>query len=74
MEVCTHVDQIKSVEPWTPQGCEEIQRLAYRLWEERGKKPGSPDDDWFRAEEILREAGSPESLPFSSVEVEPIEQ
>lgn len=53
---------------------EEIQRLAYRLWEERGKKPGSPDDDWFRAEEILREAGSPESLPFSSVEVEPIEQ
>jgi hypothetical protein len=31
---------------------EEIQRLAYRLWEERGKKPGSPDDDWFRAEDV----------------------
>ena len=53
---------------------EEIQRLAYRLWEQRGKEPGSPDDDWFRAEEILREAGSPESLLFSSIEVETVEQ
>ncbi len=30
---------------------EEIQKLAYRLWEERGGPAGSADDDWFRAEQ-----------------------
>ena len=31
----------------------EIRRLAYRLWEERNRPFGSPETDWFRAEEIL---------------------
>lgn len=30
------------------------QELAYRLWEERGKPDGRPDDDWFEAERRLR--------------------
>ena len=38
------------------------QELAYRLWEERGRPVGRPDDDWFEAERRLRsneyEAGS----------------
>lgn len=27
--------------------------LAYRLWEERGRPEGRPDDDWFEAERRL---------------------
>ncbi|MGE5570838.1 MAG: DUF2934 domain-containing protein [Rhodospirillales bacterium] len=39
---------------------EEIARLAYSLWEARGRQGGSPEEDWFRAEqEILkRRAGA----------------
>jgi hypothetical protein len=28
--------------------------LAYRLWEERGRPVGRPDEDWFEAERRLR--------------------
>lgn len=28
--------------------------LAYRLWEERGRPEGRPDEDWFEAERRLR--------------------
>ena len=38
---------------------EQIENLAYRLWEERGGPLGSPDDDWFRAEqEFIRRSDS----------------
>ncbi len=33
---------------------EEIARLAYFLWEARGGEGGSPEDDWFQAEEQYR--------------------
>jgi len=33
---------------------EEIERLAYYYWLERGGQGGSPEDDWFRAEAELR--------------------
>jgi hypothetical protein len=33
---------------------QEIERLAYRLWQERGMPFGSPDEDWFFAEQLLR--------------------
>ena len=33
---------------------EEIARLAYGAWEARGHRHGSPEDDWFWAEEQLR--------------------
>jgi len=33
---------------------EEIAVRAYTLWEQRGSPIGSPDEDWFRAEEELR--------------------
>jgi hypothetical protein len=36
-------------------GDEEIARLAYSYWVERGCPEGSPDEDWFRAEATLRE-------------------
>ena len=32
----------------------EIATRSYELWQERGCPTGSPDIDWFRAEEELR--------------------
>jgi hypothetical protein len=29
---------------------EDIAKLAYRFWEERGRPQGSPGVDWYRAE------------------------
>jgi hypothetical protein len=33
---------------------EDIAALAYELWRARGCPDGSPDEDWYRAVEILR--------------------
>jgi hypothetical protein len=33
---------------------EEVARLAYSYWEARSFCGGSPEEDWFRAEEDLR--------------------
>lgn len=32
---------------------QRIARLAHALWQERGRPLGSPEDDWYRAEQIL---------------------
>jgi hypothetical protein len=42
---------------------DEIARLAYRLWEERGRPQGSPEVDWHRAVELLIGGESPRTLP-----------
>jgi hypothetical protein len=31
-----------------------VANLAYQLWTERGRPEGSPEEDWFRAQELLR--------------------
>jgi len=33
---------------------EAIARRAYELWEARGRPHGSPEEDWFRAQNELR--------------------
>ena len=33
---------------------QRIAQLAYGLWQKRGCPIGSPDEDWFRAENELR--------------------
>lgn len=33
---------------------DDIARLAYALWEQRGGRGGSPEQDWFLAESQLR--------------------
>jgi hypothetical protein len=40
----------------SPEGIahEDIAVRAYRLWEERGSRVGSPEEDWFRAEQEIR--------------------
>ena len=40
--------------PITPLEHKRIARLAYSYWEARGRPDGSPEEDWFRAEEELR--------------------
>jgi len=32
----------------------QVERLAYWLWQQRGSPMGSPDADWFLAEELLK--------------------
>lgn len=32
----------------------EVERLAYWLWQQRGMPIGSPDEDWFLAEYLVR--------------------
>jgi hypothetical protein len=32
---------------------EQIASLAYALWQQRGCPEGSPEEDWFRAEQEL---------------------
>lgn len=32
---------------------------AYKLWEQRGSPLGSPDEDWFRAEQEIRSETAP---------------
>jgi hypothetical protein len=34
---------------------EDIAVLAYSLWESRGRPEGNPDEDWFKAQETLRD-------------------
>jgi hypothetical protein len=43
-------------------GHREIAALAHQLWEERGCPEGSPDQDWYRAAEILRSRAHTQSL------------
>jgi hypothetical protein len=35
---------------------ERIAALAYFFWQQRGCPDGSPDDDWLRAEQHIRES------------------
>jgi hypothetical protein len=32
----------------------EIAQVAYRIWLERADRPGSPEDDWLKAEAEIR--------------------
>ena len=44
----------------------EVEILAFTLWQERGAPIGTPETDWFRAEEELR-PGSDDADPALSV-------
>ncbi len=61
----------------------QIEKLAYQLWEERGRPLDSSEEDWYRAErELLHELGpsfshpldSSMAVPFSSFMMGPITQ
>jgi hypothetical protein len=53
----------------------DVEVLAHRLWDERGRPAGSPEEDWFSAEhEFYRAEPFSAELPFSSVIMEPGEK
>lgn len=41
---------------------DEIAALAYEYWLQRDKQAGSPEEDWFKAEESLRATASSDDL------------
>lgn len=57
-----------------------VKRLAYELWENRGRASSSPEQDWFQAERVLRhhlDSASSNGLAFpslSAVSPEPREE
>ena len=54
---------------------EVIRELAYEFWEERGRPIGSPEVDWYKAEQRLRSSDSalPVGPPFSAFSMGPTE-
>jgi hypothetical protein len=34
---------------------EEIERLAFENWQQRGRPIGTPEEDWFRAEDEVKQ-------------------
>ena len=52
----------KVAEAWAPRASrEEVARVAYELFERRGRKPGHDVEDWLEAERIVsarRRSGS----------------
>jgi hypothetical protein len=54
---------------------DEIARRAYSYWEQRGRPEGSPEVDWFRAEQELGERRvhvnyRPETLTISDTHID----
>jgi hypothetical protein len=52
---------------------EETARLAYELWERRGRPLGSPEIDWHAAESVLGVRHSQEEFSLPGVLFEPEE-
>ena len=52
---------------------DEIAKLAYEFWLRRGRPFGSPEIDWYAAENALRVRYSQEQSPFLGVAFEPDE-
>jgi hypothetical protein len=53
----------RAVVPDDPPSREEIAALAYSYWEARGLQGGSPEEDWARAEQELRNRRPGPPLP-----------
>ena len=46
----------------------DVARLAYQLWESRGRPAGSPEIDWVQAEQILlKKVDLERQFPYSSI-------
>lgn len=52
---------------------DQIAKLAYKLWEHRGRPVGSPEIDWSAAESALGVRDSQEEFWLSGVRMEPEE-
>jgi len=55
-EIEASIDQIRETDEYSASSERmEIAELAYRLWEQRGGRGGSPADDWITAKRMYRE-------------------
>ena len=45
-------------------------KLAYQLWEQRGRPFGSPEVDWFAAEKVLASSQGHLELPLYGIRLE----
>jgi hypothetical protein len=52
-EVVVELPQVQPVASDRPE-VEEVARLAHQYWLDRGSPIGTPEKDWFRAEEEFR--------------------
>ena len=52
---------------------DEIAKLAYELWERRGRPLGSPEIDWYEAKRALDSQDTQEEFSLSSFRMEPEE-
>ncbi|PWT81547.1 MAG: hypothetical protein C5B58_09700 [Acidobacteria bacterium] len=52
-----------------------IKELAYEYWEERGRPTGSPEVDWYKAEQRMKSStlASPVGPPLSAFSMGPSE-
>lgn len=46
---------------------DEVELLAFNLWHERGAPIGTPEIDWFRAEEQLKELNTDADPALSAI-------
>lgn len=46
---------------------DEVEFRAFELWQERGAPFGTPEIDWFRAEEELKKEGSADGPALAAV-------
>ncbi len=44
---------VETARPHAVCDCEEVRELAYSHWEACGRPDGSPEEDWFQAEQDL---------------------
>jgi hypothetical protein len=49
---------------------EATAKLAYQLWDRRGRPFGSPEEDWFAAEEFLAQRDPHLGLPLNGMTLE----
>ncbi len=49
-----HTHSASTHHGFTDFGHADIAALAYELWQARGGPDGSPEEDWFRAAQLLR--------------------
>lgn len=47
---------------------QQIRKLAYELWEARGRPEGSPETDWYAAEQRLSESAESRAVDEASLE------
>jgi hypothetical protein len=53
----------------TPENWQEIAVLAYEYWQARGCPDGSPDEDWFKAEQKIAVSKVPDKEQVGSHEL-----